>query len=315
MVRCAMRMRSTTPTPTPTTAPTSTPTSTLVGSASSSLLPTPLPRLTRIDVVHLAPHAAIAGVVSAHVVAEVDTGVKGASGICHLPGGEVLVVDDDHGIAQMLKDSRARKLVKSAKDVEGLCASPDGRHVWVVHEGTRRVERYDVDHSGGQLRLTSAGDAKKLPKLKGAVDNKGWEGLAFLPATSGLGGSLACVHERSPRRIGLFALPDLDTGFMLKLPKDARELLPDLADIAVDDRGHLFVLSDEGRCVVEFALMTSSPAAPGALLAEPSLVTVSSFALPVKKDSKPEGLAFDAAGRLWVCLDTNGKAVVLELER
>ena len=304
----------------PTASTTTAPSATKQPSATSStVLPAHLPKLTRLDVQRLAPRAeaaALAGVVAAHVVAEVDTGVKGASGICHLPGGQTLVVDDDKGIAWMVKDGSAKTLVKSAEDLEGICASRDGRDVWVVQEGTRRVERYAVDHDDdGRLRLTSAG-SRKLPKFKDVEDNKGWEGLAFLPASSaGQPDQLVCVHEGSPRRLGIFALPELDTGFTLKLPKDAKDLLPDLADVAIDHHGHVFVLTDEGQRVVEFALVPSSRVAPGALLEQPSLVTVSSFELPLKKGSKPEGLAFDDVGRLWVALDTNGRALVLELDR
>lgn len=295
----------------------------------SPALPGYLPQLRRVDVEHLAARSAnvggsnvvavSGGVVGAHVVAEVDTGVKGASGVCHLPGGETLVVDDDRGIALMVGDGTAQRLIKSGRDLEGICASADGRNVWVVQEATRRVERFDVERKDGRLVLSSDGTSKRLPKFRD-IENKGWEGLAFLPsslAPAGLGGGdhLVCVHEGSPRRIGIFALPDLDEGVTLKLPKAAKDLLPDLSDVAVDDRGHLFVLSDEGQCVVEFALSSSTRRLPGAVVDEPALTMLSSFTLPLPKKSKPEGLAFDDRGRLWVSLDTNGQALVLELQR
>ncbi len=257
-------------------------------------------------------------VVVARLVAEIDTGVKGASGLCHLPGGHTLVVDDDKGIALMSPGggSTARPLITSGKDLEGICACPDGTQIWVVLEGARRVERYDVEHTDGSLQLIESGAVHKLPKFKDDVDNKGWEGLTFLPAALANGTDhLVCVHEAHPRRIGIFALPDLEHRFSLKLPKDAKTLLPDLADVAVDDHGHLFIVSDEGRRVVEFALVWSSGTEADRLLDAPTLVTLSSFELPLEKNSKPEGLAFDADGRLWVSLDNDGMALVFQLER
>lgn len=282
----------------------------------SSALPGHLPTLGAADVAALARRSGVATVATVpRLVAEVVTGVAGASGLCHLPTGETLVVDDDRGIAVVLGDGTSRQLLRSGKDLEGICASPDGKQVWVVQEGTRRVQRFDVEHGAdGALSLRDHGVTHKLPKFKD-VENKGWEGLAFFPgALSGNGDQLICVHEGKPRRIGIFALPDLDTGVTLKLPDAAKGLLKDLADVAVDPvTGHIFVVSDESQTVVEFSLERSNRAAPGALLSTLELALVSSFRLPLQPQNKPEGLAFDDRGRLWVSLDDNGKALVFEL--
>lgn len=285
----------------------------------SSDLPGHLPDISKIDVANLAKKSdGLKGIKSAALVAEIDTGVQSPSGICHLPSGETLVVDDDKGIALMSKDGTAIKLVKDAKDVEGICVDPKGKHVWAVQESSRRVVRYDVGRDkDGQIELKESGESRRLPKLKD-VENKGWEGLAFLAkeVAGGKHDHLVCVHEGSPRRIGIFALPDLDEGVTLKLPKAAKDLLPDLADVAIDPKsGHLFVVSDESQMIVELVIKKAGKAAPGALLETIELAVVSSFELPVKRSSKPEGLAFDEQGRLWVSLDGTGKALVLELER
>lgn len=282
----------------------------------SSDLPGHLPDITKIDVENLGKKSDVKGIKGASLVAEVDTGVKSPSGICHLPTGETIVVDDDKGLALMTREG-AIKLVKDAKDVEGICVDPKGKHVWAVQESSRRVVRYDIERKDGRIELKESGEARRLPKLKD-VENKGWEGLAFLSkeAAGGKDDHLVCVHEGSPRRIGIFALPDLDEGVTLKLPKAAKDLLPDLADVAIDPQsGHLFVVSDESQMVVELVIKKAGKAAPGALLETVELAVVSSFELPVKRSSKPEGLAFDEKGRLWVSLDGNGKALVLELER
>lgn len=285
----------------------------------TSELPGHLPDITKIDVDNFAKKDSGAkGIKGASLVAEVDTGVRSPSGICHLPSGETLVVDDDKGIALVKKDGEAIKLVKDAKDVEGICSDDKGKYVYAVQEGSRKVVRYEVERKGnGEVGLKESGETRRLPKLK-EVDNKGWEGLSFLSKeqAGGKHDHLVAVHEGSPRRIGIFKLPDLDDGVTLRLPGKAKDLLPDLADVTVDPKtGHLFVVSDESQHVVELAIKKGGKAAPGALLETMELEVVSSFELPVKRKSKPEGLAFDDKGRLWVSLDGNGKALVLELKR
>jgi uncharacterized protein YjiK len=284
----------------------------------TSELPGHLPDITKIDVENLAKKDSSAkGIKGASLVAEIDTGVKSPSGICHLPTGETLVVDDDKGIALVKKDGEAVKLVKDSKDVEGICSDDKGKYVYAVQEGSRKVVRYEVIRKDGDVELKESGTPRRLPKLKN-VDNKGWEGLSFLSkeVAGGKHDHLVAVHEGSPRRIGIFKLPDLDDGITLRLPGKAKDLLPDLADITIDPKtGHLFVVSDESQQVVELVIKKGGKAAPGALLETIELEVVSSFELPVKRKSKPEGLAFDDKGRLWVSLDGNGKALVLELKR
>lgn len=287
----------------------------------TSQLPGHLPQITKIDVDNLSKTSdvqGITGIKGASLVAEIDTGVQSPSGICHLPTGETLIVDNDKGIAHMKKDGEAVKLVKDAKDVEGICSDDKGKYVYAVQEGSRKVVRYEVTRkSGGEVELKQSGETRRLPKLK-EVDNKGWEGLSFLSkeVAGGKHDHLVAVHEGSPRRIGIFKLPDLDDGVTLRLPGKAKDLLPDLADITIDPKtGHLFVVSDESQKVVELVIKKGGKAAPGALLETIELEVVSSFDLPVKRKSKPEGLAFDDKGRLWVSLDGNGKALVLELKR
>jgi uncharacterized protein YjiK len=123
------------------------------------------------------------------------------------------------------------------------------------------------------------------------------------------------VHEGRPRRIGVYALPDLTEGWTAALPKKAKELLPDVADVTIDEStGHVFLVSDRARRVVELAL---EPKGDGC-----ELVPISSFHLGLKKSRKPEGLSFDAKGRLWVSLDyekaddsRRGVALAIELAR
>jgi hypothetical protein len=261
------------------------------------------------------------GVSGARIVAEVPLGLL-CSGIAHLPGGEVLALDDDSGVCEVRPGAKPR-LIFEIDDGEGIAADPAGRHVFVVEERKRRVRRLEVRRDGkGRLALRDTGEDRRLPKLK-ASDNTGWEGLAFLPMKQ-IGGKhdhLACVHEGSPRRVGVYALPDLDEGLTLKLPKAAKEALPDLSDVAMEPAtGHLFVVSDRSRTIVEFAFARREEAVAGTI-GGAKLEALSVIPLPLSKRKKPEALAFDGKGRLWIGLDeednarADGEALVLELSR
>lgn len=284
-------------------------------------LPGHLPRITKLDVERFAKKE-LDGVTSANIVAEVEIGMP-SSGICHLPTGETIAASDNKGVYEVRPGDDPRLLFK-LKDCEGVTVDDKGKFVYAVEERTREVHKLEVRHDDkGRLVLRDTHEARKLPKLK-EQKNKGWEGIAFLPkqVAGGKKDCLVCVHEGSPRRIGIYALPDLDTGVTLKLPKDAKELLPDLADVAVDPKtGHIFVVSDQARMIVELAVKRETKAATQGLLESVELKMVSSIDLPISANKKPEGLRFDELGRLWVGLDNEkddkkrGTALVLELER
>jgi hypothetical protein len=284
-------------------------------------LPGHLPEITKLDVERFAKKE-LEGVKSANIVAEVEIGMP-SSGICHLPSGEMIAASDNKGVYEVRPGEDPRLLFK-CKDCEGVTVDDKGKHVYVVEEGTRKVHKLEVRHDDkNRLTLRDTDESRKLPKLK-EQKNTGWEGIAFLPKelVGGKKDALVCVHEGSPRRIGIYALPDLDTGVTLKLPKDAKDLLPDLADVAVDPKtGHIFVVSDQSRMVVELAIKRESKAATQGLLESVELKMVSSIDLPISKQKKPEGLRFDDLGRLWVGLDNEnddkkrGSCLVLELER
>jgi uncharacterized protein YjiK len=257
-------------------------------------------------------HDPQARVTEAKVVEKLPLGLP-ASGIAHLPTGEVLFVHDKKGVYLARAGKKPKRLAKR-KGLEGIATDSAGHQVYVVSEGDRSVLRYDVERSAeGEISLRRAGEAKRLPRLKGEK-NCGWEGLAFRTSDGGPA-QLVCVHEGRPRRIGAYTLPDLAEVWTAALPKDAKRHLPDVADVTVDGRtGHLFLVSDRARTVVELAL---APKADGC-----ELVPVSSFRLGLKRSRKPEGLSFDSTGRLWVSLDyekkddsRRGVALGIELAR
>ncbi len=234
------------------------------------------------------------GVTKATVVEKLPLGLP-ASGIAHLPTGEVLFVHDRKGVYLARAGKKPKRLAKR-KGLEGIATDPTGNQVFVVCEDDGTVHRYDVERSSeGSLSLRSAGEARPLPRLKGGK-NCGWEGLAFRPADGEGQGQLICAHEGRPRRIGVYALPNLTDGWTAALPRKAKKLLPDVAGVTVDGRtGHLFLVSDRARRVVELAI---APKGDGG-----ELVPISSFRLKLKRSRKPEGLSFDAKGQLWISLD------------
>jgi SdiA-regulated len=293
-----------------------------LGATKTSELPGHLPKVTKLDVEALAKKPVDGGVTSARIVAEVPTGMP-SSGLVHLPTGETLAISDNTGVCEIRSGEEPRVLFK-LKDGEGITVDSKGKYVYVVEEEARRVRKLEVRRDDkGRVALRDTDETRKLPRLK-TEENSGWEGISFLP--KGLAGGktdyLVCVHEASPRRIGLYALPDLDEGHTLKLPKAAKDLLPDLADVAVHpETGHLFVVSDQARTIVELAVVQETKAATQGLLAHVELKVISSVELPLSGRQKPEALHFDEKGRLWVGLDNedddkkSGKALVLELDR
>lgn len=274
-----------------------------------------MPKVTALEVEALAKKSSgIKGVTRASLVTEVQLGTP-MSGIVHLPTGQTLVINDDKGVYEVRPDEEPRLLFE-LEDGEGIAVDAKGEYVYALDEKSRRVHKLEVrSDAKGRLALRDTDESKKLPKLKGQ-SNTGWEGICFLPRklAGGEHDCLVCVHEGSPRRVGIYELPDLEHGVTLKLPKGAKDLLPDLADVTVEPKtGHLFVVSDRSRTVVELAIVRHAKGV--------ELQVVSSIDLPISADKKPEGLHFDEKGRLWVGLDyendkrETGEALVLELQR
>lgn len=234
-----------------------------------------------------------AGVVDGDVV---DGGVDGlgeASGVARR-GGEFVYVDDERGVF-VVKNGKPEK-VAALDDLEGVCVVGDD--VVVIAEGSGVVSAVGKDNKVRVLGTLPHPPSKKAKK------NKGWEGIAFLPAKLAADGKdhLVAVHEGLPKAVGVFAWPSLAPEHTLELPADIDALVDDLSDVAVDPKtGGLLLLSDESRRLVR-ATLTLSP---------PSLALSSSTELPVKKDEKPEGVVVDDDGRVWVVTDGSGRLFAL----
>ena len=225
--------------------------------------------------------------------------VRGASGVAVSRAG-VLLVDDDLGI-YCLQGALAAlwagpDLHPALGDLEGIAANERGDMVWAVGEESGALVELAVGRSGPVLR--GAGRLRR----PGSRANKGFEGLAYLPARVSSTGraALVAVHEDKPRRVCVFSLPDLRQTHDLRLPRDAKAALDDLADVAVDPvTGLLILLSERSRRLAVLRLVDAA------------LQLVSVFDLPLPGKERPEGLAFLTRDRLAVV--TEGPARLLEL--
>lgn len=225
--------------------------------------------------------------------------VRGASGVAVSRAG-LLLVEDDLGIYRMRGATATLwagpDLHHALADLEGIAANERGDVVWAVAEESGVLIELAIGR--GRPVVRRVGTLRR----PGRATNKGFEGVAFMPArfTGTRRAALVAVHEHQPRRVCLFELPDLRQTHDLKLPRAAKDALDDLADVAVDPvTGLLILLSEQSR---RLAVMR---------LAGATLEYLSAFDLPLSGKERPEGLAFLSPSRLAVV--TEGPARLLEL--
>ncbi len=234
------------------------------------------------------------------------------SGVAVLPNGSLLIVDDEKGLYRhRLGRGSDRMDVRRASRLdgpEGIAVSPDGKTAWVVSEDDRMVHAIPIDgRSGGEPRKVG-----KLPVLGGhEAANKGWEGIAFLPAALGPEGKdrLVAIHEGRPRRIGFFDPADLGNPVLIDLPEELDDQLEDLSDLAIDPRtGNLVLLSDVSAAIAEISLAKCRR--DGGIEAR----AVSVRSLPFAQGLHAEGLAFAKDGTLWVVTEGDQTARRISLK-
>ena len=225
--------------------------------------------------------------------------MRGASGVTGSRAG-VLIVEDDLGIYRLRGQTATLwagpDLHPELADLEGIAANERGDIVWAIAEESGLLVELTLGARGPTVRRTG------VLRRPGSRANKGFEGVAFLPArhTPTRRDALVAVHEHRPRRVCVFSLPDLRQTHDLKLPPAAKDALDDLADVAVDPvTGLLVLLSEASR---RLAVMR---------LDDDGLQLVSTFDLPLPGKERPEGLAYLSRGRLAVV--TEGPARLIEL--
>jgi hypothetical protein len=229
--------------------------------------------------------------------------MRGASAVAAVPG-TMYLAEDDEGIYRVQRGRMtlwARAAMHTALcDLEGLATDPTARWVWALAEETGQV-----------VCLTTGGRRRTLKPLgrlarPGRRENKGYEGLAYLPRAHSPNrrNSLLAAHEGNPRRVGVFALPDLSQTHEFKLPRDAKEALADLADLTVDPvTGAWLLLSEESRRIGVFAV-------------EPDRLRLESLTdVRVDDGERPEGLDFVTPGRLVVVTEGPARAIDFRVTR
>lgn len=229
--------------------------------------------------------------------------VKGASAVTMSRAG-LLVVEDDLGIYRVRGGTATLwagpRLHEALADLEGITANQAGDVVWALSEERGTLVEIDVGARGPRVRRTAE------LRRPGTKKNKGFEGIAWIaPRWSPTGrAALVAVHERRPRRVSFYDAGTLAVICELKLPRGAKGLLDDLADVAVDPvSGLLLVLSEESRRVAVLAC-----AAHG-------LEFVDSHDLPLERRERPEGLAFLSPRRLAVVTDGPARLLTFRVGR
>ena len=229
--------------------------------------------------------------------------IRGASAVAAIPGG-LLVVEDDEGIFRVAAGRATlwagRDDHAALGDLEGLATDQTHRIAWALAEEDGAVIALQL--RGRSRRPTLVGHLPRPGKHK----NKGFEGLAFMPArlSPSRCASLVVVNEQKPRRVQLFRLPTITLTHDLRLPGELKDLLDDLADVTVDPvTGVLLLLSDESRRIAV------------AEIVDQKLALLGSYDLPLSRKEKPEGLDFSSPSRLLVVMDDSAKLLEIAVRR
>ncbi|MCK6544764.1 SdiA-regulated domain-containing protein [Myxococcota bacterium] len=224
-----------------------------------------------------------------------------------LPGGE--------GRAKALEVAPLRDDDGALSKLEGLTFDAKARSFLVVDEDSGRVFELPLRARRGEYSVGAPEELGKLERL-GNSENKGWEGLAILPAEHAPDrrARLVAVHEGDPAAVGIFDRKSLKLEGVVELPAAMDPMPTDLSDLAFDAKtGRFFLLSDESRVVWEVELRrTTQLLGAGPPASTWSLVPIHATKLG-GRDEKPEGIAIDQRGDVWISFERDG--ALLKLER
>ena len=234
----------------------------------------------------------------------IKTSVKEASDVVALPSGSFAIVSDVKNSLFVI-DGRGgeQKLklegLKGNSELEGVAFDPSRQHLFVSREESRELFRYSW--KGG-------GDTPKLEKkidldLKGP-ENKGVEGLAYLPAGLPVTGQaqLLAAKEGSPRQLLMLADNGRGKPLEIEIEQQVKDVLADFSALAVDPKtGHIYLASDESSMIAQLRLLRDGQKVRARLIQ----------ALPLRDEkneplARIEGLAFNARGDLFVLTENDG---------
>lgn len=234
------------------------------------------------------------------MVVEYETGVPEASGLAPLPDGRFLIVDDERGVFRFTPGASSERLAQGGAlaDLEGVCVNPAGDRAWVLSERDGSVWSFGHD-DGAETPEKHLGRLPKLAKSR----NRGWEGIAFLPAgTWAPEARLLAVHQGKPRVVMMCDPHTLAAQVTFTLPRKAKKALDLLNDLAVNPKtGEWVVISGKRGRIATLARRGDT------------LDLVGVHRIPTDKDDVPEGIGFDPQGRLWIVTDGRGRLLQLEL--
>jgi uncharacterized protein YjiK len=216
-----------------------------------------------------------------------------------LVGEQMWLVDDDEGVFAANDGAllAGRREDGQLDDLEGISA--DGRGgAYVVAEETGQILHVVFDDND-EVQVERVGDDLQGQNIEWAPEpNKGFEGIAYLPAEFSGDDRLLLVNEDQPKAVVVANMNGvwLET---LALSEAADEALADLSDIAVNPTdGRIWLLSDESETIVVGVLATDE------------FLAIDTFAPPdVLDGSKPEAITFASDGSLWLGTDADSELI------
>lgn len=249
------------------------------------------------------------------VAERTQTDVKEASDVVSLPGGRFLVVGDTSDKVGLLAADGTVSKIKlphlpngKPSQFEGVAYDPVKHNLFVSREENREILRFDWNPDKRQdPKFEKTFDVKQL----GGPQNKGLEGLTFLPGEFSPTGSpqLLAAKEGKPRELILLDKHGSEKPMSIKLEGPVKSVCKDFSAVAVDPKtGNIFLSSDESSTVAQIELTRKGDKMVGTL--------VQSF--PLRDDKgKPlariEGLTFNEKGDLFVLTENDG--VLMRLKR
>jgi uncharacterized protein YjiK len=227
-----------------------------------------------------------------------------ASGLtyCSTTKSLFMVINGAALVVELGLDGSTKRIIKlnGFSDVEGIFHVRDNVF-WVVEEGRGNICRILIDKDTRVVDY-SAGSTFVF-HLEAGMGNKGLEGLSYDPEKK----RFFSVKERNPRKIYEIEEPPTrgrpgetpgKAKFRLLWDIQASNLqMSDLSGVHFDSRtGHLLILSDESKCVVETT-------EKGKEISRLRLVK-GNAGLP-HNVPQAEGITMGPAGTLYICSEPN----------
>ena len=184
--------------------------------------------------------------------------------------------------------------LKSFEDTEGVCWISGDKYA-VIEERRRNLVVMDISKEAESVDYETALTFLIEPVAAG---NLGIEGLTRDPK----GQRFFIVKEKNPRKIYEVKIPaEQGAKAIITTPWDIEKAafgMTDLAGIHYDTKtGHLLILSDESKCVVECTV-------DGKKMVSRLFLKEGSAGL-TRTLQQPEGITMDDSGNLYICSEPN----------